>query len=175
MSPRGQRVAGANTSATSGFHGLYAKAEALGARAEEPPPTKDGRWVPSSEIGPHTSSAMRLQARRYRRSRPGHKPAGCRAELKDERGDLHAVVGGRLAGPMRTPGHHDHAQLGNAPLGERVGVSESAWYCPRRRHDETFCCIARPAGRTGSSPGQVSGVAVPCLRLQRPGMKMAAG
>jgi putative transposase len=37
---------------------------------------KDGRWAPSSETGPHTSSAMRLAARRYRRSRPGHgRPA----------------------------------------------------------------------------------------------------
>ena len=47
--------------------------EALRAGAEEPPSYKDGRWAPSSEIGPHTSSAMRLAARRYRRSRPGRR------------------------------------------------------------------------------------------------------
>jgi hypothetical protein len=45
--------------------------------------------------------------------------AGCRVELRDERADLHAVVGGRLAGSMRSADHHDHAQLGKAPLGER--------------------------------------------------------
>jgi len=67
------------------------------------------------------------------RDRPSHKfgdRAGGPGRAEDERADLHAVVGGRLAGSMRSPGHHDHAQLGNAPLGERVGVSESAWHWP---------------------------------------------
>jgi hypothetical protein len=45
----------------------------------------------------------------------------------------------------------------------RVGVVR-----PPRRRDEAVCCIAHPTGRTGSSPGQVSGVAGRACALNDP-------
>jgi hypothetical protein len=46
---------------------------------------------------------------------------------------------------------------------DRVGVVR-----PPRRRDEAVCCIAHPTGRTGSSPGQVSGVAGRACALNDP-------
>ena len=75
---------------------------------------------------------------------------------------------------MQSPASTTMRNSGTAPLGERAGVRESAWYRPTEGGLMRLSA-AKTQGQAEQLSGQVSEIAVPCLRPQRPRVKIAAG